>query len=77
MSVEKQIAIIFCGTRNLLRNIPVNKVSLFELEYLNFMEMKHQVVLKDLKEGIITDEDMKIMEGVAKDLSQKYEEKKI
>jgi F-type H+/Na+-transporting ATPase subunit alpha len=77
MPVEKQIAIIFCGTRNLLRNIPVEKVSRFEEEYLNFMEDEHKAVLKNLKEGVILDEDMKTMEKVAKDISQKYEEKKL
>ncbi len=76
MTVEKQIAIIFCGTRGLLRNIPVRSVNNFETEYLHFMEEKHQVVLDNLKAGKLLDEDLKTMEQVAKELSKKYEEKK-
>jgi F-type H+-transporting ATPase subunit alpha len=76
MSVEKQIAIIFCGTRGLLRNVPVRSVNNFETEYLHFMEVNHQVVLDNLKAGKLLDEDLKVMEQVAKELSKKYEEKK-
>jgi len=76
MPVEKQIAIIFCGTRGLLRNIPIRSVVNFEDEYLNFMEVNHQNVLNNLKAGKLLDEDLKTMEQVARDLSKKYEEKK-
>jgi F-type H+-transporting ATPase subunit alpha len=76
MTVEKQIAIIFCGTRGLLRNIPVQSVNNFETEYLHFMSENHQAVLDNLKAGKLLDEDLKTMEQVAKELSKKYEEKK-
>ncbi len=76
MPVEKQVAIIFCGTRGLLRNIPVRSVNNFETEYLHFMEISHQSVLNNLKAGKLLDEDLKVMEEVAKELSKKYEEKK-
>jgi len=76
MTVEKQVAIIFCGTRGLLRNIPARSVINFEVEYLNFMEVNHHQVLDNLKAGKLLDEDLKTMEQVAKDLSKKYEEKK-
>lgn len=76
MPVEKQIAIIFCGTRGLLRNVPVKNINNFETEYLHFMEVTHQAVLNNLKAGKILDEDMKTMEQVAREISKKYEEKK-
>jgi F-type H+-transporting ATPase subunit alpha len=76
MPVEKQVAIIFCGTRGLLRNIPVRSINNFEVEYLHFMEVNHQAVLTNLKAGKLLDEDLKVMEQVAKELSIKYEEKK-
>ena len=76
MTVEKQIAIIFCGTRGLLRNIPVRSINNFQTEYLHFMDENHQAVLDNLKAGKLLDEDLKIMEQTAKDLSKKYEEKK-
>jgi F-type H+-transporting ATPase subunit alpha len=37
MKVEKQIAIIYCGTQGLLKKVPVNKVKQFEVEYLEFL----------------------------------------
>src|SRR5215510_4308767 len=40
--VEQQIAIIYLGTKNLLRNVPVNKVNEFEREFLDAMERKHK-----------------------------------
>ncbi|MCD4746954.1 MAG: F0F1 ATP synthase subunit alpha [Bacteroidales bacterium] len=73
MPVEKQIAIIFCGTKGLLQNIPVKSVRDFEDEYLHYLELHHQDVLNILKEGKLTDEVLKIMEKTAKELSKKYE----
>jgi F-type H+-transporting ATPase subunit alpha len=74
--VEQQIAIIFCGTRGLLRNIPVHRISHFETEYLNFMLSHHKEVLARLREGKLDDADTKTMEKLAQDISKKYEEKK-
>jgi F-type H+-transporting ATPase subunit alpha len=74
-TVEKQIAIIFCGTRNLLKNVPVTRIQSFETDYLNHMEMAHASVLKNLKEGKFLDEDIKVMEQAAKEISARYEEK--
>jgi F-type H+-transporting ATPase subunit alpha len=76
MPVENQIAIIFCGTRNLLKNIPVGSVSNFEIEFLHFMEVSHKEVLKNLQEGKLLDEDVKILEQAASEISKKYELKK-
>jgi F-type H+/Na+-transporting ATPase subunit alpha len=76
MPVEKQIAIIFCGTRNLLKNIPARSIGDFEMEYLHHMETSHKDVLQNLKEAKFLDEDVKVMEQAAKEISVKYEEKK-
>jgi len=70
--VEKQIAIIYCGTKGLLMDIPVDRVRLFEDEYLNFLETKHRDVLDTLRKGVLNDEVLKVLEDVAADLSKKY-----
>jgi len=75
MPVEKQIAIIYCGTKGLLKNVPINKISEFEEEYLHFLELHHKDVLDTLRSGKLTDEVLSTMENVAKDLSGKYQEK--
>jgi len=73
MHIEKQIAIIFCGTRGLLRDVPVRSIIDFEEEYLHYMETHHKAVLEHLKEGKLLEEDQKAMEKTAADISKKYE----
>lgn len=72
--VEKQIAIIFCGTNALLKDIPVEKVRVFEKEFIEHLEMKHGKILDILKEGKITDEVTDNLTKVAEELSARYKE---
>ncbi len=70
--VEQQIAIIYLGTKNLLRTVPVNKVREFEKDFLDLLERKHKNVLNDLKAGKYTDEITNTLEAAAKELTAKY-----
>ncbi|MFN4853927.1 MAG: F0F1 ATP synthase subunit alpha [Bacteroidota bacterium] len=72
LSVEKQIAIIYCGTKGLLRDVPVNKIREFETEYLMVLENRHPQVLSDLRAGKYTDEITGLLESVAKDVAKKF-----
>ena len=72
MAVEKQIAIIYCGTKGLLRDIPIEKVIEFEKEFLDFIEVKHKNILNDLREGKLTDQMEKALEAIALDVAEKY-----
>jgi F-type H+/Na+-transporting ATPase subunit alpha len=72
LRVEQQIAIIYLGTKNLLRSVPVNKVIEFEKEFLDTMERKHKTTLDDLKAGKYTDDITNALEACAKDLLAKY-----
>jgi F-type H+-transporting ATPase subunit alpha len=45
VTVEKQVAIIYLGTKNLMRNVPVNKIREFEAEYTSQLEARHPEVL--------------------------------
>ena len=69
---RNQIAIIYAGSKNLLRQVPVNKVKEFEKEYLEFLNVSHRDILDQLKAGKLTDEITATLEKVAKDLSEKY-----
>jgi F-type H+-transporting ATPase subunit alpha len=71
-TVEDQIAIIFAGSKNLLRQVPVNKVKEFEQSYLELLKAKHQGVLDTLKAGKLTDEVTETLTKVASDLSAQY-----
>jgi F-type H+/Na+-transporting ATPase subunit alpha len=73
MRVEQQIAIIYLGTRNLLRNLPVNKVREFEREFLDAMERKHKATLDQLKAGQFNDEITGVIEVTAKDILGKFQ----
>ena len=72
LPVEEQISIIYCGTKGLIGNVPVNKVKEFEEEFLTFLRTKHQDVLSTLKAGKLTDEVTDTLEKVAKDIASKY-----
>ncbi|RPD93410.1 F0F1 ATP synthase subunit alpha [Aureibaculum marinum] len=71
-TVEDQIAIIYAGSKNLLKNVPVEKVKEFEKEFLSFLNTKHRDTLDTLKSGKLTDEAIAVIENVAKELSEKY-----
>jgi len=71
-TVEDQVAIIYAGSKNLLRDVPVNKVKEFERDFLEFLNAKHRNVLDSLKQGKLTDEMTDTLMSVCKDLVAKY-----
>jgi F-type H+-transporting ATPase subunit alpha len=71
-TVEDQIAIIYAGSKNLLRNVPVTKIKEFERDYLELLNAKHRDMLDTLKSGKLTDEVIDTLTTVAADLSAKY-----
>jgi F-type H+-transporting ATPase subunit alpha len=72
MPVEKQVAIIFCGTNGLLSKVPENKVQEFEKQFLDMMEVKHKDVLEQLKAGKIDDDLKAVMKEEALNLSEHF-----
>lgn len=71
-TVENQVAIIYAGSKDLLRKVPVNKVKEFESDFLVYLNTKHLDVLESLKAGKLTDEAVKTLELVAGELASKY-----
>ncbi len=72
VTVENQIAILYCGMKGLLRDVPVNKVKEFENEFYEYLQIKHKDLLETLKKGIINDEITTQLGKVAADLASKY-----
>ena len=70
--VEDQVAIIYVGSKNLLRQVPVERVREFEKEYLDNLRTAHQDTLAELKAGKINDEITSVLEKVAKEIAQNY-----
>ncbi|MEG1187107.1 MAG: F0F1 ATP synthase subunit alpha [Bacteroidales bacterium] len=74
MSVENEIAILFAGVNDLLKDIPLSEVQNFEKRYLDLLILKHQEdVLDLLKKGVLTDDMRVIMTRVAKEVSESYQ----
>ncbi|MSQ79769.1 MAG: F0F1 ATP synthase subunit alpha [Flavobacteriaceae bacterium] len=72
MTVEKQTAIIYLGTKGLINDVPLNKVREFEAAYLQTLESKHADTLSALKAGKIDEAVTGVLESVAKDLVPTY-----
>ncbi len=71
-AVEDQVAILYCGTKALLKDVPLRRVREFEADFLNLLRTQHKSVLEQLKKGVINDDITKEIEKVAKDLTKKY-----
>lgn len=72
-TVEDQVAIIYAGSKNLLRDVPVEKIKEFERDYIEYLNTKHRKALDTLKSGKLTDEVIDVLATTAKELSAKYQ----
>ena len=71
-TVQDQVAIIFAGSKNLLRNVPVEKVKEFERKYIDFLNTKHKKTMETIKSGKLTDEVVDVLTKTAEELSSTY-----
>ncbi|MBX2872497.1 MAG: F0F1 ATP synthase subunit alpha [Saprospiraceae bacterium] len=72
VTVEKQVAIIFLGTKGLLRDVPVEKVREFESVFLTALEQRHPEVLETFKSGKLTDEATSTLKSLAVEMTAQY-----
>jgi F-type H+-transporting ATPase subunit alpha len=72
MRVEDQTAIIYAGTKNLLKTVPVNKVKEFEVAYLDYLRAKHADTMTELQSGKYTDEAQSVMKAAAAEVSKQF-----
>jgi len=71
-TVDKQVAIIYCGTNALLSDVPLNKIKEFERDYIQALELKHQDTLDALAAGKYTDNETKVLEEVAAKVASSF-----
>ncbi len=71
--VEEQVAIIYAGSKNLLRSLPVQSVKAFEQSYLDNLRKNHKKILLELKAGKLTDDVLDTLNAVAKETSLQFE----
>ena len=73
MPVEEQVAVIFCGTKGLLTNVPIEKVADFEQSFVELLRARHKAdVLDVIKGGQLTDDVAEKLTAAAKEVSAKY-----
>ena len=70
--VEDQIAVIYCGSKELLRNVPVHKVKEFETEFLEIMQMQHKSLMEELRAGILSEKTEETIRKIAAEVAEKY-----
>jgi len=72
-TVEEQVAIIYAGSKNLLRSVPVESVKAFEQSFLETLRKKHKKTLAELKAGKLSDAVLDTLNAVAKETSAQFE----
>lgn len=72
MPVAEQVAILYCGTHDLLRDVPLDKVQDFQEHFLQVMRTNHPATLSDLQQGKLDEDTTKIIEQIAADLAGQY-----
>ena len=70
MPVGEQIAILYCGVKGLMKDIPVEQIRESQDLFLETMRNNHQAVLASLGAGELTDEAIKAIEEVMASVSQ-------
>ncbi len=76
MPVEKQVAIIFCGTKGLLNEIPMESIKKFEADFLSHLDDTWPEVLEDLKNGVWNEDVTKHLEQAASEVVERFVIKK-
>jgi F-type H+-transporting ATPase subunit alpha len=71
-SVEKQVAMIYLGTNNLIREVAVKNVKAFEELFLQQMELKYSDVLKEFKKGNLPEDGIAKMVKLAQELIPQF-----
>ena len=70
--VEDQVAIIYAGSQNLLKEVPVHKVKSFEETFLQELKKNNKNLLSNLKAGKITDKETDEIKKVAEKIAKSF-----
>jgi len=72
MTVENQVAIIYLGTKGLLKNVATNRVKEFERVFLLKLGERHPEVLSTFKSGKLDKEATKLVEALAAEIAPEF-----
>lgn len=75
MPVEEEIAVIYCGTKGLLKDVALHRIADFEKFFLDVLRSRHREdVLEPLSKGILDDKVIGILEREAEDAALRFNE---
>lgn len=75
MPVEEEIAVIYCGTKGLLKDVALHRIADFEKFFLDVLRSRHRDdVLEPLSKGILDDKVIGILEREAEDAALRFNE---
>lgn len=73
MPVEEEIAVIYCGTQGLLRDVPLKNVARFEKFFLDLLRIRYRKeILDELKAGRLDDQVAALLNQAAKEVADKF-----
>lgn len=72
LKIEHQIAIIYCGVKELLREVPIEQIKSFEDDYIEYLENNHREALNALAKGELNDQITKVLEDAAKHIASRF-----
>ena len=73
MSVGEQIAILYCGTRGLMHDVPVEQVRECQTLFLDKLRSTHQSTIDFLASGGLNDEACGVLESVMADIAGQFQ----
>lgn len=72
LPVEEQVAMVYAGTENLLRSVPVKKVKEFMKDYVELLKAKHPETMAAIKSGKIDNSVTDVLKSAASDIASKF-----
>ncbi|WP_430814238.1 F0F1 ATP synthase subunit alpha [Carboxylicivirga sp. RSCT41] len=72
VKVEEQVALIYCGTKGLLKDVPSDKVKEWQKEFTENLTMGHPELLQDIKKGGYNEDITAKLDAIASDVAHKY-----
>ena len=74
MPVGEQIAILYCGTRGLMHDVPVTEVRRCQDLFLEKMRSSQQEAIDKLGSGVIDDDTAKVIESTMADIAAQFKQ---
>jgi F-type H+-transporting ATPase subunit alpha len=72
VKLEHMISIIYCGTKELLRKVPLDKIKQFEAEFIELMEVQYKSTLEDLRRGELNDQTERNLRNAAAEVANRF-----